>query len=476
MFTEVVPDADVEARASWWAEKVARMPADGIVMAKEAFRLVEQLQGRTRAKRSSATSFHAYGTNLQFDEDEFNFVKARAQARHQARLRAARRALRDPRALSRRRAAAGTFARWSMTRRGARRRGTAFVEGLRAAGVRLATEIAALGPEEQADGYRALLRGLGNQLGRFETDRERPELVPFNGWRQKMFMDNPDFRYWVADVRDDRRYRITGAIGDAVYLSITAYSSGATLDASATARVDSDSLAIDAEGRFALTVSREAPADGSDWLALPEGATALWVRQFHHDVANDRLGWCEIEPLDAVDVAPSIDPDRFERHLRRLGRGIAAFPAVWTASTADDLGHPNEARHWSEMAGGAAFTEPNIHYLRGAWQLEDGEALVIEGVAPPCRYWNVLLYSRFLNSLDHRYRTVSRTDGTAQLVDGRYRVVLAGRDPGGAGDWLDTEERPFGLFVFRFLQAEREPELPTVRRCSVAELIDAGEG
>ena len=34
----------VEARAAWWAEKVSRMPADGIVMAKEAFRLIEQLQ------------------------------------------------------------------------------------------------------------------------------------------------------------------------------------------------------------------------------------------------------------------------------------------------------------------------------------------------------------------------------------------------------------------------------------------------
>ncbi len=35
----------VAARATWWAEKVSRMPADGIVMAKEAFRLIEQLQG-----------------------------------------------------------------------------------------------------------------------------------------------------------------------------------------------------------------------------------------------------------------------------------------------------------------------------------------------------------------------------------------------------------------------------------------------
>ena len=31
--------------------------------------------------------------------------------------------------------------------------------------------------------------------------------------------------------------------------------------------------------------------------------------------------------------------------------------------------------------------------------------------------------------------------------------------------------RRFGLFVFRFLQPDREPELPTVRRCRVADLV-----
>ena len=344
---------------------------------------------------------------------------------------------------------------------------TALVDGLRDAGERLAADTAGLDPTERADGYRALLRGLANQLGRFEVDRERPELVPFNGWRQKMFLDNPDFRYWVADVRDDRRYRVTGNVGDAVYLSITAYASRGGLDAAATARLDSDTLTLDEDGGFELTVSRDAPGGDGDWLELPEGATVLWVRQFHHDAANDRLGWCRIEPLDDVAVPPPIEPDRFARHLDRLGSGMAAFPPIWAASIRDDLAQPNEVRRWSEMAGGAAFTEPGIHYLRGAWELDDGEALVVEGEVPPCRYWNVLLYSRFLNSLDHRARRVSRTAGTARTVDGRYRFVLSATDPGGPGDWLDTEGRSFGLFVFRFLQPDREPVLPVVRRCRI---------
>jgi enoyl-CoA hydratase/carnithine racemase len=78
VFTEVVDDEQVEPRAHWWARKVAKMPADGIVMAKEAFRLVENLQAYPGEEVASYL-FHAFGTNLQFEDDEFNFVKVRAE-------------------------------------------------------------------------------------------------------------------------------------------------------------------------------------------------------------------------------------------------------------------------------------------------------------------------------------------------------------------------------------------------------------
>jgi enoyl-CoA hydratase len=78
VFTEVVDDSTVGDRAMYWARKVAKMPADGIVMAKEAFRLVEQMQGY-QGEEVLSYMVHAYGTNLQFEPDEFNFVKTRAQ-------------------------------------------------------------------------------------------------------------------------------------------------------------------------------------------------------------------------------------------------------------------------------------------------------------------------------------------------------------------------------------------------------------
>jgi enoyl-CoA hydratase len=77
VFTETCAPSAVPARARYWAEKAAKMPADGVVIAKEAFRLVEQSQAY-QGEEVASYLFHAYGTNLQFAAGEFNFVKTRA--------------------------------------------------------------------------------------------------------------------------------------------------------------------------------------------------------------------------------------------------------------------------------------------------------------------------------------------------------------------------------------------------------------
>lgn len=78
IFTDTCAAEMVSARARYWAEKAAKMPADGVVIAKEAFRLVEQSQAY-QGEEVASYLFHAFGTNLQFAPGEFNFVKARAE-------------------------------------------------------------------------------------------------------------------------------------------------------------------------------------------------------------------------------------------------------------------------------------------------------------------------------------------------------------------------------------------------------------
>lgn len=78
VFTEVCDADRVAERAEFWSAKVARMPADGLAIAKTGFGLVEQTQAYA-GEEATGFMLHAFATNLRFEDDEFNFVKARAK-------------------------------------------------------------------------------------------------------------------------------------------------------------------------------------------------------------------------------------------------------------------------------------------------------------------------------------------------------------------------------------------------------------
>ena len=79
VFTEVVQPERVAERAEELVAQIAKMPADGIAIAKEAWRLVESTQAY-QGEESASVLFHAFATNLRFEKDEFNFVKERSGA------------------------------------------------------------------------------------------------------------------------------------------------------------------------------------------------------------------------------------------------------------------------------------------------------------------------------------------------------------------------------------------------------------
>ena len=55
-------------------------------------------------------------------------------------------------------------------------------------------------------------------------------------------------------------------------------------------------------------------------------------------------------------------------------------------------------------------------------------------------------------------RTISLNRKQTTLeIDGSFKIVLAGSDPG-VPNWLDTRGRPFGMMFWRFLIPEEEIE------------------
>jgi hypothetical protein len=88
------------------------------------------------------------------------------------------------------------------------------------------------------------------------------------------------------------------------------------------------------------------------------------------------------------------------------------------------------------------------------------EALVIRGRWPNCRFANVSLWNRHMQTLDYTNRRVSlNRKQTVSEKDGSFRMVIAHRDPG-LPNWLDTEGRGFVMAFWRFMLPEGDVETP----------------
>lgn len=338
------------------------------------------------------------------------------------------------------------------------------LDGLRQAGDVVESQLAGRPDGERADAYRAVMRALTANLGKVEADGRFPYPVHVNPPNQKWFIDNPDGVTLHCPVDESQRYRLWGNVGGACYTSFTFYEGkGDGLATKATlVRTDRD-IPVRDDGSFELTISAQTGNDPAHLTPAP-GTGQLWIRQLFNDIDHETPGWFMIENL-APDAPPAaVDVGAVVGGMKRIARGLPLLTQLMFGAWRMQTGpHPaNSVRVWSEMQGGAVFTSGDCDYYIGSWQLGEGEQLSIRGIRPPCRHWNIVLYSPVLNSLEHRYRRTSLTGTKLKTdADGRYEIRIAHRQPSGIDNWLDTESRPTGLFVIRVTGPQLPSQLPT---------------
>lgn len=341
------------------------------------------------------------------------------------------------------------------------------LDGLKQAGDTVEAQCAGRSEAERADAYRAVLRALTANLGKIEADGRFPYPVHVNPPNQKWFIDNPDGVTLHCPVDETQRYRLWGNLGAAVHTSFTLYEGkGDGLATRALAVRTERDIPVQADGSFELTLSAQA-GDDPALLQLPAGAGQLWIRQLFNDIDHETPGWFMIENLAPVEPPAAVRVDAVVGGMKRIARGLPMLTQLmFGAWRMQANGHPaNSVRVWSEMQGGAVFTAGDCDYYIGRWQLADDEQLVIRGVLPPCRHWNIVLYSPVLNSLEHRYRQSSLTGAKLHRdAQGNYEIAISGKRPASVANWLDTEGRPEGLFVMRITAPESPSALPTATK------------
>jgi len=320
--------------------------------------------------------------------------------------------------------------------------------------------------QDRALGYRYVMHVLQSALlSHFEGDPDWPEWKRIVSPTRKFTGDNSDSIYYETPIRGDRAYRITGNLAGAVYTSFTIEANAEDGKyASNNAGVFNDEdLDVDADGNYELLLG--GPEVDGNWMALPEDAGRITTRHYFEwpiPCASDQSLHIPltIEPLGNPNPIPPWDDTNVEKAINRVVNHIKGKtlegPKPGHAATPSWVGKEPNSFPTPEMPGDLAFAAVDAAYSMGRFYLEPGQALVMSGRWPECRFGNVCIWNRFGQTLDYRHRKVSlNRSNTVLQEDGSFRIIVSHSDPS-EPNWLNTEGLTYGSIFWRFFLPKGE--------------------
>lgn len=309
----------------------------------------------------------------------------------------------------------------------------------------------------------------------FQSTPDHPEFAPFEN---SVFLaqPNPDAVYYYAPVDGSGTYRVTGERGNAPVAGFALGNRIIGMDplpGKGLGNHDFDDLEIDADGRFEVIFSYEHPVGyHGNWLKLPEEADFILVRQFSYDWGNERDVRLAIERLDAPPIRPALTPAQVDAKLANLFGGYArnlSQISIGAVARCAEQGFVNRFNltSFQELGNGKDWPQA---YWETVFDIAEDEALIIESELPEQRpYWNIQVIDGLWNQVDYVYRQSSLNGLQATVdADGKFRAVLAHRDPGVA-NWLDTGGNLYGMLIGRWYRCSGHPT-PSVTRVKFADL------
>jgi hypothetical protein len=270
---------------------------------------------------------------------------------------------------------------------------------------------------------------------------------------------NPDCNYYLAMIRGDRRYRITGTRGTSAYLGFQILA-GTGLTPRRMANYVSDVDLALCDGEFALVLSADEPADlaGAQWVKIPDDASSVVVREYIGDRACEELATMWIGALDPDPVAPVTDSELADQ-FTAMAWSLMKLATLHRTIKPELLDNANTLLTAEAADLGAADTTPDNLYMMGTFRLDPDQALVLDIDPPDTRYWNVTLENIWHECLEPRRRHSSVTNlGVHPDADGRVRIAVSAADLG-FGHWLDTGGRHRGFMVLRWLDNPKPPDV-----------------
>jgi len=317
-------------------------------------------------------------------------------------------------------------------------------------------------PEDFAEARRVLMHALLHGLQAWlEADPARPFFTSFIDQHKKLLGDNPDSRYFSAVVSDEHSYRIRGNIADATYTSFTVELGSGTDGDGIGSAINDTEFEADADGNYEIIVSRKKVK--GNWMALPKGASSITSRHYYErklSINNDRMHHIPLDIENMQKQPPRSAPTDADvaQGIRRVATFVKGNVVTmseenspgWVSRVPNQFVPPKKDDTHENITYAA---RDNI-YSMAPFVLGPNQALFIRGKFPKCRFSNLVLFNRFLQTFNYEERTVSlNREQTKQDDEGNFEIVIAHKNPGHP-NWIDTEGRPYGIMFWRFQLTE----------------------
>ncbi len=336
------------------------------------------------------------------------------------------------------------------------------------------------GADDRAEARMFALNSLQHALEFWsQADPARPWFYRWFSPTKKLLGDNPDAIYYGSVIDPERDYVIRGNLAGAVYTSFTVEvgTAGGGMSKALGATLNDDEIEVNSDGSYELHLS-QSPQSGN-WLALtPESGSVTTRHYFEWDrpAATDPNMNVPLSIEPTVDPGPPAIPDdeacalglqRVITFLRSVTvdwpTGPRDIPLDWVSSEPNRFTNPP----LDEGNRAIGYAAADNAYRSTRYELGPDEALEIRGRFPNCRFANVVLNNRFIQTPPYRQRRVSLNRRQTVLEpDGSFRMILAHSDPG-VPNWLDTAGAPTGTIFWRYLLAEEQPTQLETRVLSI---------
>ncbi len=300
-----------------------------------------------------------------------------------------------------------------------------------------------------------------------------PTVMPITTRFRRMLGDHDLASYhYVAEIDASCTYRVTCEPGDAAFHSITVQRGLPIGDSAEVVGKRNDrEVTRRADGSFEVVLS--ATASDGDWIDIGGAPSSILLRQFFDTASPARreARW-HIENLTPK-PARRHDDVRLAEAFRRATEVVVAAIARYPLPADRALfaqGGVNAFAPVTRFAEGGVpmWGNTDAYHTTMPYDLGPDEALAIDGGAiVPCAWWGLTQNNRFLAGFGLHENACLAGAAVVARPDGTWRAVLSERDPL-VPNWITPAGHRNAILRIRWLVADGEPSVPTVRRVPLA--------